>query len=708
MFGDRTTRFHASAAYSTPFVRRLVEGIALVNLLIFGVLAFSLYQSLVEAEDRAELMGQNLSLLLAQDISGYIGKIDLTLLASADEIERQLAHGSIDTQAINSFLERQQGRIPNIFSLRMSDANGIVLYGRGVNPAAHVTNSDREYFVRQRDNPKAGLVIGKPIVTRIDGKWAIPFSRAIHLPDGSFGGVVYINVAMEHFVEIFSAVDAGSRGSVSLRDAELRIFARYPMPADAGKVIGEPLLVPELEEIIRAGRAAGTYVTNRTVDGVERRFAVHKLSGYPLYIVVGRSTEEYMVRWRKSAVNAGVLAALFCLTTVFSSWLIFRNWRRRTSAMMELAREKEEFHTVADYTYDWEYWVGPEQEILLMSPSCERVTGYTQSEFQADPELLYRIVHPDDLDLMTAHRRDEAHADEAAIDFRIVRRDGKIRWIAHGCRDVFGQDGKFMGRRASNRDITERKEAQDKVNELNRDLEQQVAERTAQLELANKELEAFSYSVSHDLRAPLRAIEGFSHILQEDYAARLDDEAQRLLGVVRDNTKRMNQLIDDILNFSRAGRVAFTFSEIDMEKMAHAVVDELQPSIAGSKLQLDIEHIPPARGDSAMMYQVFVNLLSNAIKFSRTKEFPRIQVGATTADDETIYYVRDNGAGFNMQYADKLFGVFQRLHTINEFEGTGIGLSIVKRIITRHGGRVWAEGKINEGATIYFALPAKA
>ena len=210
------------------------------------------------------------------------------------------------------------------------------------------------------------------------------------------------------------------------------------------------------------------------------------------------------------------------------------------------------------------------------------------------------------------------------------------------------------------------------------------------------------------MRTPLRAIDGFSHILQEDYATRLDDEGKRLLNVVRDNAIRMNQLIDDILNFSRTGRAEITFSEIDMERMAHKVVDELQPSLAGSKLQLEIEPIPPVTGDQAMMHQVFVNLLSNAIKFSRTRETPEIKVGATVKEGEIIYYVRDNGVGFDMQFVDKLFSVFQRLHAATEFEGTGIGLAIVKRIINRHGGRVWAEGKVNEGATIYFALPKDA
>jgi signal transduction histidine kinase len=229
-----------------------------------------------------------------------------------------------------------------------------------------------------------------------------------------------------------------------------------------------------------------------------------------------------------------------------------------------------------------------------------------------------------------------------------------------------------------------------------------LATRTTELAAANRELDAFSYSVSHDLRAPLRAVDGFALMLEEDYAGKLDDEGRRLIGVVRANAQRMNQLIDDLLDFSRLGRKEMAREPVDMAQVAREVASEIAPGSAA----IEIAQLPAARGDRSLLKQVWVNLIGNAVKYSSKIENPRVEVGARAEGRLIVYWVRDNGAGFDMKYAGKLFGVFQRLHLPEEFPGTGVGLAIVQRVVSRHGGRVWAEAAPNQGACFYFTLPA--
>jgi PAS domain S-box-containing protein len=280
-------------------------------------------------------------------------------------------------------------------------------------------------------------------------------------------------------------------------------------------------------------------------------------------------------------------------------------------------------------------------------------------------------------------------------------KDGSFYWVDTTIVPFLDEHGKPRQYVAIRADITERKAAEDAVLKLNAELERRVAERTA-------ELEAFSYSVSHDLRAPLRGIDGFARILQEDYRDRLDDEGRRVLGVVCSEAHRMGRLIDNLLDFSRLGRQQMENTEVDMTALARGVIDEQLRGGASHRPEVELHPLPLARGDRAMLRQVLVNLIGNAVKFTSRATAPRIKIGGSAGEGQSGYHITDNGAGFDEQFKDKLFRVFQRLHAEDEFEGTGVGLALVQRIIQRHGGRVWAEGRPGSGATFHFTLPAGA
>lgn len=282
--------------------------------------------------------------------------------------------------------------------------------------------------------------------------------------------------------------------------------------------------------------------------------------------------------------------------------------------------------------------------------------------------------------------------------------DGQRKVILNYTAPVLDDDGQLLGAIIVNNDISELKKAEEEILLLNADLEHRVADRTAQLKASNEELESFSYSVSHDLRAPLRAIDGYVQILLEDFSSTLDDEGKRVCAVISESAQRMGKLIDDLLSFSRTGKASMHLSIIDMNALVKAEFDEMLPENAGERVDLRLGDLSPALGDPTLIKQVWENLISNAIKFSSKKERANIAVASERHGNEIVYSIADNGAGFSMEYADKLFGVFQRLHSQQEFNGTGVGLAIVQRIIHRHGGTIWAKSEPGKGATFHFSL----
>lgn len=407
---------------------------------------------------------------------------------------------------------------------------------------------------------------------------------------------------------------------------------------------------------------------------------------------------------------------------------------------LKIIRMGQHYQALIEKAPDGIVLINAEGNFKFVSPSARKLFGYsTRDEITGNPA---EFTHPEDLPavLILIQNLMQDSSLVQTIQYRFCDKNGNWKWIESTFSNLL-DDPSVEAIVINFREITDRKLVEEQIRKLNEELEQKVTDRTIeleirgkelisneaallnlvedlnlkseelqaksqQLELVNKELEAFSYSVSHDLRAPLRAINGFISILIEEYGDKIDYEGKRICGVILSNAIKMGQLIDDLLSFSRLIRSEVNHSQIDMESLVKKILSELE-SVQNIKTSniITLQSLPGAIGDANLIKQVWVNLISNALKYSGKNENPAISIGAFPKDTEIVYFIKDNGVGFSMNYAHKLFDVFQRLHTTAEFEGTGVGLAIVKRIISRHGGKVWAESEIGKGATFYFSLP---
>jgi PAS domain S-box-containing protein len=380
---------------------------------------------------------------------------------------------------------------------------------------------------------------------------------------------------------------------------------------------------------------------------------------------------------------------------------VLRDITGHSRAEEALRESEEKFRSFVETTYEWIWSTDAEGSLTYSNPAVETMLGYGATGLRG--HSIAELVHPQDraqFSQWLSEASEDGNRGVARVILRWLHKLGGQRWIESNAVPIIDSRGRVAGYRGTSRDITIRQMAEDEVLKLTHELRNRVS----QLDAANRELETFSYSVSHDLRAPLRSIDGFSQALLEDYSDVIDAPGRDYLRRVRAASQRMAQLIDDLLTLSRVARGDLSRARVDLTALARMVAGNLQEALPDRKVQFVIEPDLFVDADPRLLQIVMENLLGNAWKFSRRSQEARIEVGSTEQRGERVCFVSDNGVGFDMQYAEKLFGAFQRLHAIEEFEGTGIGLATVQRIIHRHGGRVWARAAVNQGATFYFTL----
>ena len=660
-------------------------------------------------------------------------------LARARDLDTQ------DKAACSAFLAEVLKEHPQYTGILTITPNG-ELHCDSLRTGRVLNLTDRDYF--QKARVSAAPVIVEPVFGRLTGIAVLQVAYAARRDTGELKFVLLASVNLKKYAQIL-ATNPPLPGTVFvLMDRKGTVLVRHP---EREGLAGTSIVDSPLFRLV-GERPGGGVGEERDVDGQLRTWAIGALPSIPdagLYILAGVSTRDLAAVANRRLAYALSLLAVVSLLVLSGAWFLAELGIRRPvgriravvdrlsvgdlGARISLGQEAGEFAKLArtfngmadtfqrDQTAlreaearyrglvesapDAVVIADGEGRITLVNAQTEQMFGYAREELLGRP---VEMLLPERVRNAHVHHRasyesaPRTRAMGPGLDLLGRRKDGSEVPVEISLSPLQTEGGLLVT--SVIRDVTERKRAEEEIKRLNQDLERRVVERTAELEAANKELEAFAYSVSHDLRAPLRAMDGFSRMLVEKHAPQLSDEARRYLGVIRKSSQEMGQLIDNLLTFSRLGRQAVERRTVSLSRLAREAFEDLHAEHEGRRVELVVGDLPECKADPRLLKHVFVNLLSNALKFTGGREVARVEVGGRHEGGEHVCFVRDNGVGFDMRYVDKLFGVFQRLHRAEDYEGTGVGLAIVQRIVHRHGGRVWAEGKVDQGATVYFTL----
>jgi PAS domain S-box-containing protein len=687
------SRASNSTISHATFIRRLSAGVLLINLFVIVLTGLSLLQSRNQFEESAAVTTQNLAQVLEQYISGSIHKIDVVILTASDEIEKQIAGGGIDHRELNAFLYRQSKRLPELDGLRMADAKGKIVYGKGVVDNDLKSIADRDYFIRLRDDPKTGLFISKPLVSRIIGKWVLIIARRVNRPNGSFAGVIYGVIPLEHFHKLFTSINIGKHGAITLRDRELGVVTRYPQQAGA---ITRMAVSDRLHSLIKSGRNTGTYKALAPIDKTERTYTYRRISDYPLFITVGLATKDYLAKWRLEAVKMSAVVSLFFLLTLLASWWVWNDWKRKKADVQALMQQEKKYRTLFEESKDTILISDPDGWILDINRAGMELFGYTKEELiLLDPEKLY--FNPEDRKLLWQKLLISGFVNDFEVAMK--RKDGEIITVDLSVAVTMDDEGKVLGHRGIVHDMTERKRLEHQF------LQAQKMESIGLL----------AGGVAHDFNNLLTAITGYGQLLQDSIPA-ADEFSQESIEQVLKAAERAAELTRSLLAFSRKQVIC------PMPVLVDTIIrgtDKLIRRVIGEDIELITsfsDESLPVMADAGQIEQVLMNLATNArdampqggrLHISTQKEVIREGSEGQYELSKPGRYARisvsDTGVGID----EKILGrVFEPFFTTKEVgKGTGLGLAMIYGAIKQHNGSILVKSEPGKGTTFSIYLP---